>query len=135
MWKALIEKLTIGHNFIRINDPATVEDILKIEKELGVAMPSELKDLLLELNGDDCLIFSAERLIETNLMMRELKCLMPLDCLLFFGGNGCGDYYGYAITGEGIDGKIYIWEHETDSRIEVAYGLKDAIKKYYTDEI
>jgi len=23
---------------------------------------------------------------------------MLLDCLLFFGGNGYGDYYGYPIT-------------------------------------
>ncbi len=62
---------------------------------------------------------------------------MPLDCLLFFGGNGCGDYYGYPITlQDGVrDDNVFMWEHEYDNRIWKASNLEEAIKKYYNDEI
>jgi hypothetical protein len=59
---------------------------------------------------------------------------MPLDCLLFFGGNGCGDYYGYPITSQdGVrDDNVFIWEHEYDNRIWKANNLEDAIKNTTT---
>lgn len=62
---------------------------------------------------------------------------MPLDCLLFFGGNGCGDYFGYPITSQDAvrDDNVFMWEHEYDNRIWKANNLEDAIKKYYNDEI
>ena len=62
---------------------------------------------------------------------------MPLDCLLFFGGNGCGDYFGYPITRlSGVrNDNVFMWDHEYDSRIWKANNLEELIKKYYFDEI
>lgn len=136
MWRELLVNLSCGNEYVRLNQPATDNEIFEVEKEIGIRLPSDLKNLLMEFNGDNWFIFSTQQIIETNLMIRGLTCFMPLNCLLFFAGNGCGDYYGYAITGDGIkDWEIYMWEHESDNRIFKANGLKDAIEKYYTDKI
>lgn len=136
MWEEVLLRFVEGNNFIKLNPPATDEDILNIEKELAIRIPTDLRKMLLEFNGDNNFLFSTTQIIETNLEIRKLTCFMPLDCLLFFAGNGCGDYFGYPITEEGIkDWKVYIWEHESDDRVWKANGLKDAIEKYYTDKI
>ncbi|KAF0193537.1 MAG: Cell wall assembly/cell proliferation coordinating protein KNR4 [Bacillota bacterium] len=90
----------------------------------------------MQFNGDNYFLLSTSQIIETNLMLRSISAFMPLNCLLFVAGNGCGDYYGYAITGDGLkDWEIYMWEHEYDNRIFKANGLRDAIEKYYTDRL
>jgi len=133
MYKALADK----HEYIKLNPPATLEQIANVENTLGNKLPADIKELLLEMNGDGWLIFSTEQVIETNLLVRKLNCFMPVDCLLFFGGNGCGDYYGYPITCEdGVrEDRVFMWEHEDDSRIWKAANLEDTIRKYYNDEI
>ena len=136
-WNVLYKELTGQHEYIKLNPPATQKQILDIEKLLGNKLPVDLKELLLEMNGDSWLIFSTDQIIETNLSARKLNCFMPLDCLLFFGGNGCGDYYGYPITSQdGVrDDNVFMWEHEYDNRTRIAINLEDTIKKYYNDEI
>ena len=135
MWKELLLNITKNNN-IKFNPPATDEDIIEVENKLNISLPEKLKNLLLEFNGDNWFVFSTKQIIETNISVRQLTCYMPLDCILFVAGNGCGDYFGYAITGEGIkDWEIYMWDHESDERIFKANGLKDAIEKYYTDKI
>ena len=136
-WNVLYKELTGQHDCIKPNPPATQKQILDVEKLLGNKLPVDLKELLLEMNGDSGLIFSTDQIIETNLSARKLNCFMPLDCLLFFGGNGCGDYYGYPITSQdGVrDDNVFMWEHEYDNRTWIASNLEDTIKKYYNDEI
>lgn len=136
-WNALYKELTSKHNYIKPNPPATQKQIFDAEKSLGNRLPADLKELLLEMNGDSCLIFSVEQIVDTNLSVRKLDCCMPLDCLLFFGSNGCGDYYGYPITSQdGVrEDNVFMWEHEYDNRIWKANNLEDTIKKYYNDEI
>ena len=136
-WKVIYQELTSKHNYIKPNSQATHKQISDLEKSLGNKLPTDLKELLLEMNGDNWLIFSTEQIAETNLSVRKLDCFMPLDCLLFFGGNGCGDYYGYPITlQDGVrDDNVFMWEHEYDNRIWKASNLEEAIKKYYNDEI
>lgn len=136
-WNVLYKELVDQHDYIKPNPPATQEQILNVEKLLGKKLPVDLKELLLEMNGDSWLIFSTEQIIETNLSIRKLDCYMPLDCLLFFGGNSCGDYYGYPITHQdGVrDDNVFMWEHEYDNRTWKASNLEDTIKKYYNDEI
>jgi hypothetical protein len=136
-WKVIYQELTSKHNYIKPNSPATHKQLSDLEKSLGTKLPTDLKKLLLEMNGDNWLIFSTEQIAETNLSVRKLDCFMPLDCLLFFGGNGCGDYYGYPITlQDGVrDDNVFMWEHEYDNRVWKASNLKEAIKKYYNDEI
>lgn len=136
-WNVLYKELTNNYDYIKLNNPATEKQILDVEKALDNKLPADLKELLLKFNGDNSLIFSTEQIIEINLSVRKLDCFMSLDCLLFFGGNGCGDYYGYPITREhGVrDDNVFMWEHEYDNRIWKASSLEDTIKKYYNDEI
>lgn len=136
-WNVIYKVLTSKNNYIKPNPPATQKQISDVEKSLGCKLPTGLKELLLEMNGDNWLIFSTEQITETNIFVRKLDCFMPLDCLLFFRGNGCGDYYGYPITSQGgvRDDSVFMWEHEYDNRIWKANNLEDAIIKYYNDEI
>ncbi len=137
VWNLLYKELTGTHDYIKPNTPATQEQINEVEKVLDCKLPIDLKELLLEMNGDNWFVFSTEQIIESNLSARKLDCFMPLDCLLFFGSNGCGDYYGYPITSQdGVrNDNVFMWEHEYDNRTWKANNLEDAIKKYYNNEI
>ncbi len=133
MWKELILNCTYGTN-VKFNPPATEKDILEVEAKLNISLPKQIKSLLSEFNGDNQFILSTKQIIEDNIINREIKEYMPLDCLLFIASNGCGDYFGYPVTGAGIkDSEIFMWDHEYDNRVFKANGLKEAIEKYYND--
>jgi len=136
-WQALYKDLAGTHEYVKPNPPATNEQIINVEENLKIELPTDLKELLFDMNGDNWLIFSTEQILEINMSVRKLDFYMPLDCFLFFAGNGCGDYYGYPITlADGVrDNDVFIWEHEGDCRIWKARGLEDAIRKYYNSEI
>ena len=136
-WKELIEQFVENNPYMKPNAPATEQQIANVEERLNATLPVELKDLLREFNGDNWFVFSTFQIIEINELQRGLDFYMPLDCLLFFAGNGCGDYYGYSITlKDGVrDDRVFLWEHENDNRIWKANNLEDAIKKYYNNEI
>lgn len=136
-----IEQIRIYMNdneFIKPNPPADLKMITNAENRLNVMFPNELAELLLEMDGDNCLLLSVKQIIEDNLLVREAlsDCYEGLDKLLFIGGNGCGDYYSYSIMdGQIKSTEIVRWEHEYNSMIVVANSLKEMIDKYYNDEI
>ena len=136
-WKSLLEQFVKDTPHAKLNPPATKQQIDEVDRKLNIRIPDDLRNLLKQINGDSYLLFSTEEIISTNLSVRELGFYMPLDCLLFFAGNGCGDYYGYPITREdGIrDDHVYLWDHECDDRTWVAKNLEDTIRKYYNGEI
>lgn len=136
-WNKLYEELKVKCDYIKKNPPATNEQIFELEKSLGYKLPNDLKDLLSEMNGDNWFILSTDEIKNTNLSLRNQDFYMSLDCLLFFGKNGCGDYYGYPITKKDDirDDNVFIWEHEYDNRIWKANNLEEVIIKYYSDEI
>lgn len=136
MWKELIMNSPDVSDNIKFNSPASSADFESVEKNLNIKLPINLKNLLLEFNGDSWFILSTERIIEDNLMMRAITGFMSLDSILFIASNGCGDYFGYAITGDGLrDDLIYFWDHELDNRIYKACSLEELIRKYYSSEI
>jgi hypothetical protein len=138
-WSKLYSDLNLinKNEFIKINPPATEKQLSEVEEALGNKLPADLRDYLLEMNGDDWLIFSTDDIIKDNLYTRGIDYYMPLNCFLFFGRNGSGDYYGYPITSsDGVqDFNVFMWEHEDDSRIWKANNLEDTIRKYYSNEI
>ena len=103
-------------------------------------MPNELKDFLGESNGilgrfALNAIYSTDNLIRENQSMRSLDdyvdLYMPFDNLLFIGEDGGGSYFGYSITKSGrTTDQIFCWDHETDARSDVAWGLKSYIEWY-----
>ena len=136
-WKNLLEEFIGDYSSITLNPPATEQQISEIEEKLHINLPADIKDILGEFNGDNFFLLSAEQMIKINLMVRTFNFCMPLDCLLFFGENGCGDYYGYPITREdGIrSDNVFMWNHEYDSREWKATSLQEAIEKYYSNLI
>ena len=114
--------------------PASVESIAAAEAAVGCALPDELRALLLESDGarDQYgfeLVFAAAAIAEFNHGMRTTpdfaEIYMPFDPLLFFGASGNGDLFAYRIlAGEVRDDDIFVWDHETDSRTQVSWGLE-----------
>jgi hypothetical protein len=136
MWRELILSLYKDNNNVKLNNPATVEELLEIESKLKIKLPDDIKSLLLEFNGDNWFLLSTKQILEINIQLRNITGFMPLDCFIFVAGNGCGDYFGYPITVDGVkDGEIFLWDHELDNRVLKAIGLKDIIEKYYNDSL
>lgn len=139
MYRELIEQYSQGNKWVKIQAAATKTQIETAEQIVGFRFPSELKDLLTELNGDKWLFFSTEEISETSQVVREAfkDCYPDIDKHIFFAGNGCGDYYCYNVNSAGaVDyASIFIWEHEVNETKKVASNLQELIKRYYNGEI
>lgn len=137
MWKELLIEIQKKDNScLVINPPALKEKIDAAEIILEIRFPEELKELLLEVDGDNWFVFSVNRIVENYLSLSSCDYCPNAQGMLFVAGNGCGDYLGYQpVDGECISTDIYMWDHEVDELTIVASDLKDAITKYYNDEI
>ncbi len=145
MYKELLKDLIKDYSYARLCEPCSEKDIKKAEETVGFPFPEELKALLRETDGDHWFLLSANEIIENVRRNREIlaEYLEPeeftekVDRHIFFATNGCGDYYCYRIlpSGEPDTSEIFIWEHELLETRPVANDLKDAIIKYYNDEI
>lgn len=119
--------------------PASAREIGHAERELGMAFPDELRQLLRETNGVSAnysapLIWPVEEIIAQNRHFRSspafAKLYAPFTDLLFFGAEGNGDQFAYrAVEGQVGDTTIYEWDHETDARARFASDLKDYIDR------
>jgi hypothetical protein len=131
MWRELVQSLS---SRVRLSAPAQASVIARVERELGLRLPAELQQLLLESNGIEgdygaSLVWPIEAIRAQNLTFRarpDFRSLyMPFDCLLFFANAGSGSQYAYAV----LDGAVrrtdvYLWNHENDSRLWVAPSLQ-----------
>ena len=145
MYKELLEKLTAGNRWAKVQPPCPEKDIREAEKCVGFPFPEELKALLRETNGDGWFLLSAERITEHVKTNREIypEYLEPdeleekVNRFVYFATNGCGDYYCYRVLENGMtdDSAIYVWEHELFETREVAKDIPDLITRYYTDLI
>ena len=137
MWREFITGLNRPVTF---ENPTSPSQLANAEKELGAALPNELRELLLESDGveGECgpaVIWPAERILRDNLEFRSTvayrELYMPFDCLLFFGDDGGGDQFAYAILdGEIRWDKIYRWCHETDGREYVVWSLRSYLEQW-----
>ncbi|MCM3789328.1 SMI1/KNR4 family protein [Domibacillus indicus] len=142
MWKNYIETISKNYYFTA---PASNSEMTLVKEKLNVELPLNLIKLFNETNGafDEHgypLIWSTGQIVEDNLFFRGFEdykdIYMPFDHLLFFSGAGNGDLFCFAILNENIQkDDIYVWNHEDDSRIEVASSLEDFVKGWITGEI
>lgn len=139
MYKELVLECSEGRAKIQIQEPATLLEIQEAEKVVGYSFPDELKELLLEMNGDKWLLFSTDQIIERVFLNREylLECYEDIEQHIFFAGNGCGDYYCYNVSLEGtVDtSAIHIWLHEDNVTRWVSKDIGELIRRYYNSEI
>jgi hypothetical protein len=113
---------------VELNAPARPPEIRDAETKLGVAFPKELKELLRQSNGlidwyGGTFVWSAKDIVRRNLEMRTYrrfrKLYMPFEPLLFFGDEGNGDLYFFAILdGKIRNGSVFRWDHENDNRTD-----------------
>ena len=139
MYKELVIEYSKNNQWTKIQKPATTAEIKEAENTVGYPFPDELKQLLLELNGDSYFLLSTDRIKENCLLNRKYlkEVYEDIDLHIFFAENGCGDYYCYNISENGKvnTSAIYIWEHETNEIHAVAKDIRELIYKYYNSEI
>jgi hypothetical protein len=142
MWRELIERFSGSHTF---RPPASETRLRAVEASLGVALPDELRDLLLESDGvlgeyGLGLVWSLERIDADNRKFRRYpdfrELYMPFDTLLFFADAGNGDQFAFAIL-EGVVPKsdVFAWDHEDDSRTLVAPSLAKYLEWWLTGRL
>ena len=145
MYRELIGKLIDGHNWAKLQEPCSEEQIKKAEKYVGFTFPEELKALLRETNGDHWFLLSAEEIVAQVKRNREILAEYlesdefeeKVNRFIYFASNGCGDYYCYRVlpNDQADTSAIYIWEHELFETREVAKDICDLIIKYYNNEV
>jgi hypothetical protein len=135
MWQEYISGLTDAGVF---KEPVPVWCLNEAEKDLTVAFPEELRELLRESDGVEgeyglALAWPLERMRHDNRHFRSnpefRRLYMPFDCLLFFADAGNGDQFAFAILdGEVRRTDVYTWNHKDDSRTWVASSLKQYLE-------
>lgn len=134
-WKKLISEYTDDANF---GSPAVESQLALVEQALGVQLPDSLREFLLEADGvtadySSGFIWSAAEIQKHNLEFRSFdgfrELYMPFNHLLFFGDDGGGDQFAFAIHADGQIHKdvVFRWEHESDARSWFAARLEQFI--------
>lgn len=142
MWRELLTRWAPDASFAQ---PASTDQIHKVEATLGVALPEELAGVLLECDGvytSDALglIWPSARIVADNLAFRAnvdfAELYMPFDALLFFADAGNGDQFAFAITAGKIRRPdIFAWDHEDDSRKWVAPSLAKYLEWWLSGDL
>ncbi len=133
VWKRFIKKLKPS---VKFNPPAKPKQIADAEKNLGLKLPADLTNLLLESNGIEDWLLSAEAIVGANLEHRNnpvySEVYTPLNGLLFFLSDGTGSHYAYPICGNNCDAKpeILYWLQENDERSFAGHTLAHVIQRY-----
>lgn len=138
MYLEIVQKYESERPYGRIESPANAQKIEEVETRFQSSLPTDLKALLSELNGDGYLLFSAEKIIEEHQMLCDAwgEIFPEIERFLFFAENGCGDYFGYRKDENGDYGnEIVLWEHETRESTVVSASVLELIELYYEGKI
>ena len=122
---------------IKPRSPASVAEISHAEQQIGIRFPQELRNLLLEMDGECDLFLSLDDIIKYNAYPYSEN--YPIGSLLFFGADGAGNLFAYKVENkEAKSGEIYLWDHELavwgpkeDELLHKASTLLDLIRDYY----
>ena len=126
---------------VRLNPPATEEQITELKVYAGGSLPKDLEDVLRGANGVgfdvERVLYSAEEIVRHTKQMRAWQAdpemqfeFMPFDHLFFIGDSGDGDAFVYGRSTRGSWWGVFWWEHETDSRGDCACGTWDYVGAY-----
>ena len=136
-WKKLASDLAPDGVF---GQPASEDRISAVEMDLGIRLPSPLREFLGEANGliadyGSRVVWSTSDITGRNREFRASedfrRLYMSFSTLLFFGDDVGEDQYALAIQADGHIHKrdIYRWDHETDSRLWFAARLEQYLEK------
>lgn len=116
------------------------------ERQLGVALPNDLREVLGETNGVEGeyelgLLWPLQRIVEDTYRFRSneefKRSYMPFDHLLFIADAGNGDQFAFPIDADGVIRRsdIFGWNQEDDSRRMVAPSLKFYLEWWLTGQL
>lgn len=140
MYRELVEYYRTTRKYgedIAPRPPVDSAAIVRGEQQLGIPFPQELRDLLMEMDGDCDLLLSLDDIVETSSFPYSER--YPVGSLLFFGRDGAGNLYGYPVEeGWAKGGEIVLWDHEMavwgTREEEVCYqagSIEELIRDYY----
>lgn len=145
MWIDFIKNLKANCEF---HAPASAEMIENVEKELGIRLPGDLRELLFETNGVYSgsfylnIVWKTDEIIHRNTLIREDSNLgetyMAFESLLFFADAGVDDImFAFPISAARIvqPRNIIAWYPIEDSRPVLAVGLKDYLTRWLTGNL
>ncbi|MEV6297331.1 SMI1/KNR4 family protein [Streptomyces sp. NPDC051896] len=132
MWRDLILEVASA---VELGPPAGDDVLTGVERALGQRLPEDLAELLQECNGVTYqgldVIWPVERIIADNAAFRGSRdfvdLYMPFEPLMFFGSNWGGDQFACIRTP--ARDEVFVWDHETDSRYLVTYGLEQYVHR------
>jgi hypothetical protein len=138
-WKTIVASLAPDSKF---TEPTTETRLAALEQTLGVHLPGELRQLLLEFDGliadfEADVVWSVAQIEQQNQQFRTEESFrdlyMPFHHLLFFGEDGGGDQFAFPIQADGEihNPDIFRWEHETDARSWYARDLKQYFERRF----
>src|SRR6516162_6852838 len=135
-WKQLIKGYASDAKF---GGAASESQIAAVEHALSIRLPALLREFLLEADGVTAdygsgVIWSATDIQKRNQEFRTRPSFrdlyMPFDHLLFFGDDGGGDQFAFAVHADGQVHKqdLFRWAHETDARSWFASRLEQFLE-------
>lgn len=140
---SLRDTAALCFNDCKFSAPAAPAAVAAAGNALGCAIPDELKQLYSETDGVSAhygapLVMPLQKAVQENEKLRsspDLRGLyMPFNYMLVFGAGGNGDRFFFPIHADGsLARKIFIWDHESDSRSYFANTMKDLFLRYATN--
>lgn len=148
-WKEKIEQAQITSEIrYAFTSPITSQEKKEFMYKLKIEFPKQLLGLYEESNGviamlDQInvgdLIWPSCKVVEENLKFRRDKIIndiyAPFNDFLFFADAGSGDQFAFKITLYYPGPEIYAWDHEDDSRTQIAPTLEDFITGWISGNI
>ena len=130
---------------VELMTAASEIDIFRAEKRLNIKLPVSLIETLKVSNGVHGeyglgLIWELDRLVTDNLHFWNNadfnESYMPFNHLLFIGDAGNGDqFFIPLLQGMAIKEKVYVWNHEDDSRMWVASSIQNYLQDWLEGRI
>ena len=141
-WKEIVQQVqTAGEVRYEFNMPITEIEIKKFRSILGLTIPADLLSLYKQANGIYAitennttrdLIWSAAKLAKENIELRTnsdfSNLYMPFNNLLFFSDTGEDALYAFPVINGKARSDVFVWDHKTDSRVQVALTLEQFIR-------
>jgi hypothetical protein len=116
---ALIERLRVERPawFDLIGPPASSQDVIRAETELGCVLPDSYRRFVTTVGAGDFVftaIYSPSPGSDYPLVQANRDPWMQARVFVAFADNGCGDYYGWAVTHGRATEPVMLLDHETN---------------------